>query len=115
MTSNRKRKKEAERRGLSERELAMAEVVEEILEHLRWQSVLGYSNQYLVSQHLQVDKAERDKILEAATRAVEKDGKIADWRERLARIKNEIVEAQRAIGRAETEMQAGEGPRGDAE
>jgi hypothetical protein len=52
--------------------------------------ILAYSNQYLVNEKLCVDKAERDRILEAATRAVEKDHKLHEWQERLARLKSEV-------------------------
>lgn len=90
MTSNRKRKKRAESLGLTPRELDLAELLAEVLDHLRWMQILAYSNQYLVNEKLCVDKAERDRILEAATRAVEKDHKLHEWQERLARLKSEV-------------------------
>ena len=104
MTSQRKRKKDAASVGLSERELALAEMMEEMLEQMRWLWVLGYSNQYLVSQKLKIDKPERDKILEAASRAVERDGKLQEWQERLAAIKGEIVHVKREINRSKKQM-----------
>lgn len=104
MTSRRKHNKQAKNLGLSDRELLLAELVEEMVEQMRWLWVLGYSNQYLVQQTLKVDKAERDKILEAATRSVEKDQKLHEWQERLARIKDEALRSKRGINRAKKEM-----------
>lgn len=111
MTSRRKRKKEAWSLGLSERELLLAEMVEEMLEQIRWLYVLGYSNQYLVAQKLNLDKAERDKILEAATRAVDKDAKLHEWQERLARIKGEATRITRMV---EGENEAPAADRGES-
>ncbi|MEM7202489.1 MAG: hypothetical protein AAF628_19610 [Planctomycetota bacterium] len=104
MTSLRKRKKDADSVGLSERELRLAEMLEEVLDHVRWLWILGYGNQYLVGQKLKVDKAERDRVLEAATRAVDRDKKLHEWRERLAQLKGEVVRAKRDIGRAKREL-----------
>ena len=77
--------------GLTPRELDLAELLAEVLDHLRWMQILAYSNQYLVNEKLAVDKAERDRILEAATRAVEKDQKLHEWQQRLARLKSEVA------------------------
>lgn len=99
MTSRREHKKRAQSLGLSDRELQLAELVEEMLEQMRWLWVLGYSNQYLVQQKLKVERAERDKILEAAARSVDKDQKLHEWRARLARIKDEALRSQRGIDR----------------
>lgn len=108
MTSNRKRKKQAESLGLTPRELELAELLAEVLDNLRWMQILAYSNQYLVNDKLEVDKAERDRILEAATRAVEKDHKIHEWQDRLARLKSEIQDLQRRIGEELPERRVGE-------
>ena len=77
--------------GLTPRELDLAELLAEVLDNLRWMQILAYSNQYLVNEKLEVDKAERDRVLEAATRAVEKDGKLHEWQERLAQLKGDAL------------------------
>ena len=69
MTSQRKRKKQARARDLTERELELAELVEEMLDTFRWLQILAYSNQYMINRKLKVEDSERDNILEAATRA----------------------------------------------
>lgn len=107
VTSQRKRKKQAASLGLSERELVLAELLEEVLDAVRWMQILGFTNQYLLHQKLKVSPQERDKILEAATRAVDKDAKLHEWRERLARVKGETLRAQRAINRAKKDMARG--------
>lgn len=107
VTSQRKRKKQASSLGLSERELVLAELLEEVLDAVRWMQILGFTNQYLLHQKLDVSPRERDKILEAATRAVDKDAKLHEWRERLARVKGETLRAQRAINRAKKDMARG--------
>ncbi len=88
--------------GLTPRELDLAELLAEVLDSLRWMQILAYSNQYLVNEKLAVDKAERDRILEAATRAVEKDHKLHEWQQRLARLKSEISGIQ---DRVQTEIE----------
>jgi hypothetical protein len=107
MTSKRRRKKTAEAVGLSERELALAELFGELLDSFRWLQILGYSNQYLMTRHLDVSPEERDRILEAATRAVDKDRKLHEWQARLAQIKGEIVQQKRAINRAKRDIARG--------
>ncbi len=83
--------------GLTPRELDLAELLAEVLDSLRWMQILAYSNQYLVNEKLAVDKAERDRILEAATRAVEKDHKLHEWQQRLARLKGEVSGIQESV------------------
>ncbi len=83
--------------GLTPRELDLAELLAEVLDNLRWMQILAYSNQYLVNEKLGVDKAERDRILEAATRAVEKDGKLHEWQERLAQLKGDALRIQERV------------------
>ncbi len=107
MTSHRKRKRDALSRDLSSRELELAELLEEVLDSVRWLQVLGYTNQYLMGQKLKVSQEERDKILEAAARTVEKDRKQHEWRDRLARLKGEIAQVKRSMNRARKDMAQG--------
>ncbi|MCC6784156.1 MAG: hypothetical protein IT457_15040 [Planctomycetes bacterium] len=100
MTSLRKRKKTAAALGLSDAELTLAELLDEVLEELRWVRILAYGNQYLLNRHVKLDAAERDRVLEAATRAVEKDGKLVEWRERLAQVRAGALHVHRAMARA---------------
>ena len=71
MTSQRKLKKQAEALGLTRTEFELVGMLEEVLESMRWMQILAYTNQYLLHEKLEVTKAERDRILEAATRAVD--------------------------------------------
>ena len=107
MTSHRKRKREAVGRDLSVRELELCELLEELLESVRWQQILGYTNQFLLDRYVKVDSEERDKVLEAAVRAVDKDRAMHDWHERLARIKAESVSVRRSINRARKDIAQG--------
>lgn len=110
LTSRRKRKKAAQAQGLTERELDLLEVVEELLEQFRWLQVLAYANQYHVNRHLKVDEAERDRIFEAAVRAVEKDARLERWQERLGRVKGEVLRVKRSMARARKDMDRGLDP-----
>jgi hypothetical protein len=110
MPSHRDRKREARQRDLSERELELAELLEEVLASVRWLQILGYSNQYLMSHHLKIDREERDKILEAAVRTVDKDQKLHEWNARLARLKGVAVEVHRGINRSKRDMAQGRAP-----
>ena len=107
VTSQRKRKKQATARGLTERELELVELMEEMLDTFRWLQILGYSNQYLVNRKLKIDPDERNSILEAATRAVEGDKKLHDWRQRLARLKGEVTQIKRDVNRARKNISRG--------
>lgn len=107
MVSHRKRKREAAALGLSERELEFATLLEELLDHVRWQQILGYTNQFLLAKHVGVSTEERDRILEASTRAVDKDARLHEWRERLARLKGEIVAIKRSVRRARRDIARG--------
>ncbi len=107
MTSLRKRKKTAHALGLTEAELTLAELLDEVLAELRWVRILAYGNQYLLDRHVKVDPAERDRVLEAATRAVEQDGRLHDWQERLAQVRGAVATAKRAMSRARRELSAG--------
>lgn len=110
VTSRRKRKKAAQAQGLTERELDLLEVVEELLDQFRWLQVLAYANQYHVNRHLKVDEAERDRIFEAAVRAVEKDARLERWQERLGRVKGEVLRVKRSMARARKDMDRGLDP-----
>ncbi len=99
MTSLRKRKKAAAARGLNVPELELLELVEELLEAHRWLQVLGFANQFALAQKVKMTDAERDAILEAATRAVDKDARLERWRTRLARLKGEVLSIKREVRR----------------
>lgn len=96
MTSLRKRKKQAAHRGLTMPQLELLELVEELLEAHRWLQILGFANQFVLADKLAMTQAERDRVLEAATRAVDKDARLGDWRARLARVKEELKAAAEA-------------------
>jgi vacuolar-type H+-ATPase subunit D/Vma8 len=100
VTSQRKLKKRAEAQGMTGPELRLVEMLQEMLADMRWMQILAYTNQYLLSQKLSVTDAERDQILEAATRAVDKDSKMHEWNDRLARLKAEIAKIKRQVGSA---------------
>ncbi|MEY2982644.1 MAG: hypothetical protein RL562_2871 [Planctomycetota bacterium] len=110
MTSRRKHKKTAQSLGLTERELALAELLDEVLDELRWLQILGYANQYHLNRVGGIDAAERDRILEAATRAVDKDAKVHEWRERLGRVKAGALHVKRAMARARRDQEQGVEP-----
>lgn len=112
MTSRRKHKKVAASLGLSERELLLTELLEEVLDEVRWLQILGYSNQFLMNRHLEVDPAERDRILEAATRTVDKGRKLHEWHDRLARIKSNVLDIRRGIRRERKDMERRDGAPG---
>lgn len=105
MTSLRKRKKQADDLGMSTTELELVELLHEVLESLRWTQVLGYSNQFLLQQKLKVDAPERDKILAAAARMVDKDQKLHEWRDRLGRLKGELVQKKRDFARSKKALE----------
>ncbi|MCA8941383.1 MAG: hypothetical protein KDB80_02380 [Planctomycetes bacterium] len=107
MTSHRKRKREAKHRGMSVPELELCELLEEVLDRVRWLQILGYSNQFLLDRYVKVPDAERDKVLEAAVRAVDKDTDLEDWHERLARVKRDVARVRPAIRRARKDMTHG--------
>lgn len=112
MTSLRKRKKLAEAQGLSVRELELLELVDELLDAHRWLQVLGYANQFLLQDKLKVSQADRDRVLEAATRAVDKDARLSDWRARVDRLRKEMKGVSGEL-RGETARPAGSRARRD--
>lgn len=99
MVSQRKRKKEAERQGLNRPELEMLEMLEEILERFRWLQVLAHTQSYLLREKLKISEEELDRVLEAASRAVDKDACWQGWQEGLGRLKGSMLEARRGIRR----------------
>src|SRR5262245_1446173 len=96
MTSVRKRKKQASQRGVSVPQLELLELVQELLEAHRWLQILGFANQFALTDKLALAPAERDRILEAATRAVDKDARLQRWRQSLARVRAELARAETA-------------------
>ena len=100
VTSQRKLKKRAEALGMTGVELKLVEMLDEVLTDMRWMQILAYSNQYLLSHKLDLDQTERDQVLEAATRAVDKDQKFHEWRQRLGRLKSELSNIQRKVDHA---------------
>ncbi len=97
MTSQRKLKKRAKALGLTGTEFQLVELLEDVLDNMRWMQILAYTNQYLLNQKLEVSQQERDQILEAATRAVEGNQKMHKWQDRLHRLKAEIANIQRQV------------------
>ena len=88
-------------------ELQLLDLVQEMMHDLRWMQILAYSNQYLLNRKLEVTDAERNQILEAATRAVDKDGKLHEWNERLDRLKAELHNIKRKVNRARKDIEQG--------
>ncbi len=80
--------------GLNDAELQLCELLGQVLELLRWNQVLGYSNQYLLHEKLRVSPAERNQVLRAAAGAVEEDGRIQDWGRRLLEIQESLQRIQ---------------------
>jgi hypothetical protein len=94
VTSRRKRKQVAQAEGLTAAELRLCDLLEEVLAALQWQQVLGYGNQFLVTEKLQVTADERDRVMRAAAEAVAKDGRIQDWTARLQSVRQELQGVQ---------------------
>ena len=80
--------------GLNDAELQLCELLGQVLELLRWNQVLGYSNQYLLHEKLQVTADERHKVMRAAAGAVEQDGRIQEWGRRLLEIQDALQRIQ---------------------
>ena len=99
MTSHRDHKKRLRATGLTDPEFAMVGLLEEILERFRWLQVLGYACNFVLSDKLKLPEAERDQVLKAAAAAVEKDGTLKGWHERLARLKQDLVSSRREMER----------------
>lgn len=90
MPSNRRRKQKAQSLGLNEAELHLTELLGQVLELLRWNQVLGYSNQYLLHERLGLSPQERQDVMKAAAGAVEQDGRMQDWGKRLLEIQESL-------------------------
>ena len=90
MTSNRRRKQKAQSLGLTEAELQLTELLGQVLELLRWNQVLGYSNQYLLHEKLGLSPSDRHRVMKAAAGAVEQDGRMQDWGKRLLEIQESL-------------------------
>jgi hypothetical protein len=58
MASDRKRKKQARMQGLSEPEMAMFELLEDVLERFRWLQVLNHTQSYLLREKLKISQDE---------------------------------------------------------
>ncbi|MFK7742162.1 MAG: hypothetical protein AB8H80_17735 [Planctomycetota bacterium] len=91
MTSNRRRKQKAQSLGLTEAEMQLTELLGQVLELLRWNQVLGYSNQYLLHERLGLEPEERHRVMKAAANAVEADGRVQDWGRRLIEIQEALA------------------------
>ena len=76
--------------GLTEAELQLCELLGQVIELLRWNQVLGYSNQYLLNERLGVPPEERHRVMRAAAGAVEQDGRMQDWGRRLLEIQDAL-------------------------
>ena len=76
--------------GLTEAELQLTELLGEVLELLRWNQVLGYSNQYLLREKLGLLPEEGHRVMQAAAGAVEADGRTQDWGKRLMEIQRSL-------------------------
>jgi hypothetical protein len=76
--------------GLTEAELQLTELLGQVLELLRWNQVLGYSNQYLLHEKLGLSPEERHRVMKAAAGAVEQDGRMQDWGKKLFEIQERL-------------------------
>ena len=90
VTSNRRRKQKAQSMGLTDAELQLCALLGQIIELLRWNQVLGYSNQYLLHERLGLSADERHRVMKAAAGAVEQDGRLQDWGRRLIEIQDSL-------------------------
>lgn len=97
MTSHRKRKQKARSLGLDEAELQLCELLGQVLELLRWNQVLGYSNQYLLHERLGIPHEERSRVMRAAAGAVEQDSRLQDWGRRLLEIQDTLRKMQERL------------------
>lgn len=90
--------------GLSEPELAMLELLESVLERFRWLQVLAHTQSYLLREKLRIPQEELDRVLEAASRTVDRDAQQRAWNEEFARIKSGLLEGRRGIQRERKQM-----------
>jgi len=80
--------------GLTEAELQLCELLAQVIELLRWNQVLGYSNQYLLQEKLGLSADERHRVMRAAAGAVEQDGRLQAWGQRLIEIQEALQRIQ---------------------
>lgn len=104
MASHKKRKKAAAKAGLTEPEMRMLELLEEMLERFRWTQVLVHAQSFLIRDRIKISDAEMDRVLEAASRAIEKDASWLRWEDGLARLRGELIDARRGIRRERKHM-----------
>jgi len=102
VSKNRRRKQKANALGLNDAELQLCELLAQIIELLRWNQVLGYSNQYLLHEKLGVTADERHRVMRAAASAVEQDGRLQEWGRRL-------LDIQTSLERIEARMRSADG------
>ena len=107
MTSHRKRKRAAQREGLTAAELQLCELLHEVLAALRWNQVLGWGNQYLLSQHAQISAEERDRVMRAAAETVDRDSQTQEWEKRLRDIEQQLAGIDAALQRSSAQSPAG--------
>lgn len=94
--------------GLTDAELQLCELLAQVLELLRWNQVLGYSNQYLLHQKLGLSAEERHRVMRAAASAVEQDGRLQDWGRRLIEIQDSLQRIHaRLLSQGETPVDDG--------
>ncbi|MCB9876269.1 MAG: hypothetical protein H6835_01595 [Planctomycetes bacterium] len=108
MSSNRRRKQKAQSMGLTDAELQLCELLGQVLELLRWNQVLGYSNQYLLHQRLGLSPEERHQVMKAAASAVEQDGRMQDWGRQLLAIQESLKQIHARMTGEEPRAAAGE-------
>lgn len=111
MTSHRKRKQKAQSLGLNDAELQLCELLGQVLELLRWNQVLGYSNQYLLHEKLAVSPDERHRVMRAAAGAVEQDGRLQEWGRRLLEIQDALQKIQARLSADQPATQPASGER----
>jgi hypothetical protein len=97
VTSRRQRKRQAQARGLLPAELELGELLQEVLDSMRWAQILGYANQFLLHERLQVSAEEREAVMRAAARAVEGDGRLQRWSQRLQAIREQLAAIDREL------------------
>jgi hypothetical protein len=97
VTSHRRRKQKAQALGLTDAELQLCELLGQVLELLRWNQVLGYSNQYLLHEKLGIAPDERHRVMRAAAQAVEQDGRLQDWGRRLLEVQEALRDIQQRM------------------
>jgi hypothetical protein len=109
VTSHRRRKQKARALGLDEAELRLCELFGEVLELVRWNQVLLYSNQYLLQERLGLGQQQREEVMHAAARAVEQDGRLQDWSRRLLSIEQTLADMQARLKPGGKSAEAGGG------